>query len=502
MASAYSDSAGPATAAPGANRMLALLVFINLFNYIDRQVLSAVLPRLARDGAIISLDDPNAQTKLGLLTSAFMATYMTLSLVFGWLDGRGARRWLLLGFGVGLWSLASGSSGLANGYAMLLATRCLVGVGEAVYGPIASAMISDMYPARNRGMVLAIFNIAIPFGSALGFIIGGGVADYFNDWRHAFWVTYSGLLLALICFFMKDPPRPVAVNAPAKRVSYWESLAELAGIRSYVLCCLGMTAVVFVTGGVAAWVPQYVFERDSKFIVATDVIEKLRTETDSKKQVPADVLDKLAGQTSDAVRSQPEIKAILATHLTATEQASYATILFDAFTTADSPTLASINFTFGGILVVGGILATAIGAWLGERLRTRLRGGYFQVIGFGTLCGLPAYFGILFVPFPYAWIFVFFTIFFLFLYTGPANTILANVCHSRLRATGFAVNILVIHLLGDAISPTIIGFVADQSSLQTAFMLMSVMIVLGGGLWLSGASVLDADTARAAETEQ
>src|SRR4051812_35206637 len=105
---------GPAHAAPGARAALALLLTINLFNYIDRQVLSAVLPRLQLDGTIIRPGDPNGQFKLGLLTSAFMATYMLLSPVFGWMDGRGYRRWVILGVGVTGWSIASGCSGLAT----------------------------------------------------------------------------------------------------------------------------------------------------------------------------------------------------------------------------------------------------------------------------------------------------------------------------------------------------------------------------------------------------
>lgn len=490
MAHVPSTNTGPESAVPGANRMLALLLFINLFNYIDRQVLSAVLPLLSRDASIISLDDPNAQLKLGLLTSAFMATYMTLSLLFGWLDGRGAKRWVLLGIGVSLWSLASGSSGLATGYWMLLATRCLVGVGEAAYGPIASAMIADMYPVSRRGKILAIFNVAIPVGSALGFILGGGVANYFNDWRHAFWITYSGLGLGLLCFMMKDPPRPVAV-VESVRKGYFAMVVELCHIRSFVLCCLGMTAVVFVTGGVAAWVPAYVFERDSRFLATSEKLSAI-------KDVPAETIAKLKPLEDGVTRTQPEFKEKLTSLLNEQEQTFFAAKIFDGLTTEDSPTLSGLSTIFGGILVVGGILATIVGAWLGEKLRPRLKGAYFWVIGLGTLLGLPTYFGILYAPFPLAWVFVFLTIFFLFLYTGPANTILANVTSSRLRATGFAVNILVIHLLGDAISPSIIGFVADRSNLQFAFLLMSVMIVIGGGLWVLGVRSLDADTERAA----
>ncbi len=492
------NSPGPASVVPGAGGMLALLLGINLFNYIDRQVLSAVLPRLARDASILALDDPNAQLKLGLLTSAFMATYMTLSLFFGWLDSRGVRRWVILGVGVSLWSLASGSSGLATGYAMLLATRCLVGIGEAAYGPIASAMIADLYPVDRRGKAMALFNMAIPVGSALGFVIGGTLADYYNDWRYAFYATFAGLVLGVVCFSMREPPRPAVT--PADRVPYLVALRELWGNRSYVLCCTGMTAIVFVIGGVAAWIPAYVFERESKFVFTAQTLDDLRAgdAKDHREPVPADIVARLQPLVDEPMQRQPELKKQLASMLTPPEAAAHANAIFDVATTKDSPTLGGLTTTFGGILVVGGFLATALGAWIGERLRTRIRGGYFWVIGIGALIAFPCYLGILYAPFPLAWVFTFLTIIGLFLHTGPAFTLLANVTRSRIRATAFAINILVIHLLGDSISPIIIGAVADASNLQTAFLLMSVMILLGGTLWILGAKTLDADTAKAA----
>ena len=98
---------------------------------------------------------------------------------------------------------------------------------------------------------------------------------------------------------------------------------------------------------------------------------------------------------------------------------------------------------------------------------------------------------------PLSWLFAFLSIFGLFLHTGPAFTALANVTRSEIRATAFAINILVIHALGDAISPTLIGFVADRSSLQFAFLLTTSMIVLGAILWLAGAKYLDEDTRNA-----
>src|SRR5215217_7920876 len=100
-------SSGPAPVAPRAGLALALLLSINLFNYIDRQVLSAVLPKLELDADIFQPDDPWLKFKLGWLTTAFLVSYMLISPIFGRLaDTRS--RWLLVGIGVILWSLASG----------------------------------------------------------------------------------------------------------------------------------------------------------------------------------------------------------------------------------------------------------------------------------------------------------------------------------------------------------------------------------------------------------
>src|SRR5688500_15224490 len=115
----------------GARAVVALLLAINLFNYIDRYVLAAVLPDI---GDTMLMGDAARDTKLGWLATAFLLSYMIASPVFGWLADR-FNRWLLVGLGVILWSIASGESGRANIYVTLLMTRLFVGIGEAAYGP-------------------------------------------------------------------------------------------------------------------------------------------------------------------------------------------------------------------------------------------------------------------------------------------------------------------------------------------------------------------------------
>src|SRR5438270_1460942 len=134
----------------GARMALTLLLAINLFNYIDRQVLAAVEPQIRRE-LLFDMSDETARVWMGLLPFAFLLCYMVLAPVFGILADRYSR-WALVGLGVIIWSLASGASGIpwtalgvasTLGFTFLLITRCLVGVGEAAYGPVAPAMISD-----------------------------------------------------------------------------------------------------------------------------------------------------------------------------------------------------------------------------------------------------------------------------------------------------------------------------------------------------------------------
>ena len=488
--------------APRAGLASGCSLAINLFNYIDRQVLSAVLPKLEREASLFQPDDRWLKFKLGSLTTAFLVTYMLAAPIFGRLGDRRSR-WALVGIGVIVWSLASGGSGLATGFVILLLTRCLVGIGEAAYGPVAPAMISDLYPESRRGQALSWFYMAIPVGSALGFVIGGHMAGTAWGWRGAFQVVVlPGILLGVLCFFMKDPPRPAITRESA--TDYWATLKILKGIRSFVLCSAGMTCTTFVLGGVAAWAPYYIFERQARFEITPKALDELAAEktSDGTPVVPPAVVDKVRKLQDEASLNSQELKTKLAVNLTTDERSLYQSKIIDAVTAPDSTTLGSVGTIFGGIVVVSGLVATLFGGWLGDWLRgRRVRGAYFLVSGYGALIAFPAFVAMLYVPFPYAWGCVFVAVFFLFINTGPANTILANVTGHSIRASAFAINILVIHALGDAISPPLIGLIADLSALGTSLLVVSFLILVGGALWVWGARYLDDDTRRVTEAE-
>ena len=141
-----------------------------------------------------------------------------------------------------------------------------------------------------------------------------------------------------------------------------------------------------------------------------------------------------------------------------------------------SPALATP--IFGGITVVAGLLSTLLGGFVADRLQKRFSGSYFLVSGIGMLLAFPLFIAMLYTPFPMAWVFLFGAVFFVFLNTGPSNAALANVAGPKVRATAFALNILIIHALGDALSPPLLGAVAGHSDMNMAFLVVSAAMLV------------------------
>jgi MFS transporter, Spinster family, sphingosine-1-phosphate transporter len=232
---------------------LSLLLGINLFNYIDRQVLAAVEPSIR--AVFFHQSDPNAMAISGTLGSAFLVTYMLSAPALGWLADRFSR-WIIIGVAVILWSLASGASGLAVSFGMLLLTRVFVGIGEGGYGPAAPTILADLFPIETRGRILALFCAAIPVGSALGYVIGGLIDNHLG-WRWAFYLlTPPGILLGLLCFFQKDPRAQTGVR-PERQRAHLADCLTLLRTRSYVFNCAAQTAMTFAVGGIGFWVAAY-----------------------------------------------------------------------------------------------------------------------------------------------------------------------------------------------------------------------------------------------------
>jgi MFS family permease len=229
--------------------ILALLTGLNLLNYLDRFVLSAVLPRIEGE---LHLDHSVA----GLLGTVFLVGYFLTSPVFGALADRG-KRMGLIAVGIAIWSVATIASGLATGVLTLGLARVAVGVGEASYATIAPTIIDDLAPPGKKSTWLAVFYAAAPIGSALGYVTGG-LVEPLMGWRGAFFVAgVPGLLLGLACLFLKDPPR----KEMAKPGPMLATLKPLMHIPLYVRAVLGYAAFTFAIGGFGYWGPTYLFQR-------------------------------------------------------------------------------------------------------------------------------------------------------------------------------------------------------------------------------------------------
>ena len=266
---------------PGARAALTVLILLNLLNYFDRQILAAVLPLIKADflaagtthgpfvdfllstvGDIIGAKNPE-NAVVSLLNFAFVCSYMCLAPLFASLPWR---RWRLVGMAGALWSLATGWCGTATSFGALLLRRSLVGVGEAGYGPVAPVMLSDYFPPEKRSSILSWFYATTPAGAALGLIFAGVVASHLG-WRWAFFIpVIPGLLLAVACFaFMKEPKlggadiQEAAPEETYSMMTWRQALPALLRNRSYVLCTLGMTGMMFALGGIGFWIPDYFY---------------------------------------------------------------------------------------------------------------------------------------------------------------------------------------------------------------------------------------------------
>ncbi|MBI4832123.1 MAG: MFS transporter [Candidatus Lindowbacteria bacterium] len=163
--------------------------------------------------------------------------------------------------------------------------------------------------------------------------------------------------------------------------------------------------------------------------------------------------------------------------------------------------LAYANYCFGIATLLAGITGTFFGGWLADALQKKIKSAYFLVSGVGMLLGVPALLVVMLADTPQIyWVAVFFAEFFLFLNTGPANAIILNVTAPNMRAGAFAVNIFLIHALGDVISPVIVGGLSDVTNLHLALIsTMPLITVFGGAFYLLGMRYLEKDTHRVLE---
>src|SRR3989441_2731539 len=402
---------------------LSVVTILNFLNYIDRFILAAVLPRVKSELVLTDF-------QLGLLANVFLVTYFVTSPLFGALGDRLSRP-RLMSAGVTAWSIATAAAGFTADFVQLLIARAWVGIGEAAYATISPALLSDYFPRSQRGRAFAVFYVAIPVGSAAGFLLGGTIERAFG-WRAAFYaVGLPGIVLALLALRVPDPVRGATeepsslgrgrrysqqADAPGEGFST-RTLSDLFRNKAYVGTVLGYAAYTFALGGLAFFMPTY-FER---------------------------------------VRGLE---------------------------------LARADFIVRGVTVLAGLSGTFLGGYLGDWMAARVQYGQLWLSGLSSLAAvIPAWLALTVASSPTYIVWFFLAEFLLFFSTGPVNVMIVSVVPPAARARSMAVSIFTIHLFGDAISPPIIGWLADTHGLARAVLIVPVAIAISGFVWTATARI-------------
>jgi MFS family permease len=392
-----------------------ILFIINVLNYADRYVLPAVLPKIQADMGL-------TYTQAGLLGTSFLFVYALATLPLGvWAD-RSIRK-NIVALCVGIWSVATVLAGFTRNFLQLFSVRSVLGIGEAGYAPASLSLLGDFFSKEKRARILSYWSAGTLLGAAIGFTLGGFVADAFR-WQYAFFIVgVPGLIAAFLAWRMLEPRRGAFEDAEGSAneaasvqahgsfgKDFRGSLKKLSHISTYWALVAALVFSFFTIGGTSFWLPTY---------------------------------------------------------------------FVDAFHLS----VGRAGLITGVVLVGSGLIGTVAGGWLADFAQRRRPEGRLLVAAFGFLLGAPlVLIALLIHTLPlFIAVFVIAAISLNFC-TGPLNAVIQDVISPALRATAIGLALLLAHLLGDAAAPSVIGAIANTTSLGLALTVTAPTFLLLAGL--------------------
>ncbi len=398
-----------------------VLLIVNVLNYADRYVLSAILPSIKHD---FNLSDFEG----GLLISSFLIVYAFATLPLGiWAD-RGIRK-NIVALCVGIWSVATALAGFTQNLIQLFSMRSILGIGEAGYAPASLSLLGDFFSRAQRARVLSFWSIGTLLGAAIGVSLGGLVADTLG-WRWAFYIVgIPGLIAAFLAWRMTEPARgtfdkvsedmedsdasdTTDTTASHGKIGkdFLEIVRNLFKIPTYWILVGAFVFSFFTIGGTSFWLTTY--------------------------------LTRVFGLS-----------------------------------------LTSAGSLSGIVLVSSGLIGTVLGGWLADVVQRRRPEGRLFISMLGFLIGAPLVLLALLIQTLPLFIAVFIVAAIsLNFCAGPLNAVIQDVIAPNMRATAVGLALLLAHILGDASSPTIIGLISDRSSLGTALVVTAPTFLFLAGL--------------------
>ena len=363
-----------------------------------------------------------SDAQLGVLVSVVYWSIVAFTFPVSIIIDRWSRR-RTIGVMAAIWSVATATAALTRNFGQLFSTRAFIGIGEAGYAPGGSAMISGLYPEHKRSWMMGLWNAAIPLGSAIGVAAGGIIATHWG-WRSAFGiVALPGLIVALLFFFSKD----------YKTVRLLKNGQPQAKEKSAVKIKMSTRDIIHEFSEKPSLILTYF-----GFMATVFVTTSLLTWLPSYFERMYDIAPKAAG-------------------------------------------------TKASLVMLLAIVGAPLGGFLADRWRRRKLNARLVLPGITSLvAAVICFFAFVVFRDQLQYVFLLLVGVTVTMFIPAAGAVTQDLVHPGLRATSYAIAVVIQNLLGASLGPIVIGAISDRTDIQTALSILPLFLVLASVLFLVG----------------